>query len=100
MHVIFRKSGGFVPIAIGAELDTERMPPVESAELVVLINSSGIMTMKDSVVQGARDVHYYTIDITQKDSRHKVKFDQISMPPLVKPLVEFLEKRSASMLPD
>lgn len=100
MHVVFRKSGGFAPIAIGSELDTNQMPAAESAELLALIKASEIMTMKGSTVKGACDVHYYTIDITDGESRHHVKFDQLSIPAQVKPLVQFLEKRSKSMLPD
>lgn len=100
MKVAFTKTGGFAPIALGCQLDTDKLSSDEATKLKSLVNQSGVMNMADARVAAARDVHLYTIDITDGDQQHKVKFDQLSIPPSVKPLLDFLGLHAKSLMPE
>ncbi|MBY0546056.1 MAG: hypothetical protein K2W95_02075 [Candidatus Obscuribacterales bacterium] len=100
MKVTFRQSGGFAPIFVGFQVDTDAAPGPESTELEKLVIDSGIMKLSDAKVKGARDVYFYTFDIQMAELKHSVTLDQLSVPPAVQPLVEFLKARSRNMLPD
>ncbi len=100
MKVSFRQSGGFAPIFTGVQFDTSENPGPEATELENLINKSGILNMSDARVKGARDVYYYTFDIETPKGKHSLTLDQLSIPPAVQPLLDFLKARSRNMLPD
>ncbi len=101
MKLSFRKSGGFAPIFQGCQFDTEANPAdLEAIQVESLVGASGIMNEQSKRVQAARDVFYYTFDIEMKGQRHKVTFDQLSVPPKVQPLLDYLLARAKNMLPD
>ena len=100
MKVSFRQSGGFAPIFVGASFDTEANPGPEATELEALIKNSGILTLSNAKVKGARDVYFYTFDIDTGNQKHEVTLDQLSVPPAVQPLIDFVKARSRNMLPD
>lgn len=100
MKVSFRQSGGFAPIFKGVQFDTAQSPGPEATELENLVSASGILRLKDAKVKGARDVYYYTFDIETEKGKHSVTLDQLSIPPAVQPLIDFLNARSKNMLPD
>ncbi len=100
MKVSFRRSGGFAGMFMGCEIDTSAQKDSDSSELESLVKSSGIMTQSSQRVPQARDVFQYSFDIEADGSKHSVTLDQLSVPEPVKPLVEFLMKRSKNMLPD
>lgn len=101
MKLSFRKSGGFAPIFQGCKFDTESSPTdVEAVQVEALVKASGIMSEKSRKVPAARDVFLYTFDIELDGLNNKVTFDQLSVPPSVQPLLEFLLSRAKNMLPD
>lgn len=101
MKVNFRRTGGFAATAIGCALDTEALPSAEADELEMLIKQSGILQRESAKIAGARDVHYYTVDIEGADIQaHSVTFDDPSIPPEVQPLFDFLVVRSKNLMPD
>ena len=97
MKLNFRKSGGFAPIFVGCQFDTEKEP---APELDALVRSSGIMSEKSKRVEAARDVFYYTFEIELDGQKQKVTFDQLSVPTAVKPLLDYCLSQSKNMLPD
>lgn len=97
MKLYFRRSGGFAPIFQGCNFDTEANPdPI----LDGMVQASGIMSETNKKVPQARDVYYYTFEIELNGQKHKVTFDQLSVPEKVKPLLEFCQKHAQNMLPD
>jgi hypothetical protein len=101
MQVTFTRTGGFAPMPIGCRLDTKQLGADQAQELEMLVRTSGVMTAKNARVEGARDVHIYSIEVTDSaDATHKVTLDHLSIPLQLKPLVEFLTKHSQSLLPD
>jgi hypothetical protein len=99
MKITFRRSGGFAPMPIICEIDTTG-GGADAAECQRLIETSGIMSATSAQVAGARDVHYYHIEIVDGTTVKRVNFDQISVPPAIKPLIDFLIKRSKSFFDD
>ncbi len=100
MKVNFRKSGGFAGMFSGCEFDTSVQKDAESSELEALVESSGIMSLTDKRVEQARDVFLYTFAIESNGKSHELTLDQLSVPAELKPLLDFLLKRSKNMLPD
>ncbi|MBX9687871.1 MAG: hypothetical protein K2X27_14290 [Candidatus Obscuribacterales bacterium] len=100
MKLAFRKSGGFAPIFLGCQFDTAAEPGPEMTELEALITESNIITQTGKRVPQARDVYLYTFEIELNEKKNKVTFDQLSVPPEVKPLLDFCLARAQNMMPD
>lgn len=94
MKVTFSRTGGFAPIPFGCVLDGDTMPPGDATRLKELVQSTQVMSARNAEVKGARDVYYYTIKVELDGKQHKVRFDQLSVPPEIKPLLDFLLARS------
>ena len=84
---------------MGCEIDTAPND-ADATELESLVASSKIMSQSSKKVAAARDVYLYSFDMEKDGQKHSVTFDQLSVPEEVKPLVDFLLKRSKNMLPD
>jgi len=89
-----------VPTAISAEIDTDNCPPEEATRLKELVESSGVMYMQSAHVKGACDVWLYHLEIDKDGLVKRLNFDQISMPEMARPLIEFLAAHSKSMFGD
>lgn len=101
MKLSFRRSGGFAPIFQGCRFDSDTNPEdPDLLQIKALVVSSGIMSEGSKQHPSARDVYLYTFDIDLDGKHHKVTFDQLSVPPKVTPLLEFLLARSKNMLPE
>lgn len=100
MKVYFRQSGGFAPVFLGVQLDTEAAPGPESEELERLVETSGILNLSDARCPGGKNMSLYTFDIEHGPHKHIVTLDQLSVPDAVQPLLEFLKARSRNMLPE
>jgi hypothetical protein len=98
MRIIFRETGGFVPIFRGCDLDTDDLPVEEAARLAALVEASGILTLRDQQVPGARDVRLLTVALETERASHRVTFDELSVPPSVRPLLDALRARSRTLL--
>lgn len=100
MKLSFRKSGGFAPIFLGCQFDTEANPGPESMQLETLAKASNILSQTNKRVEAARDVFYYTFEVQDQGKSNKVTFDQLSVPPEVQPLLDFVMQHAKNMLPD
>lgn len=101
MKVTFRRTGGIAPTAVGVSIDTSAQVGPESEELEMLVKQSAILQRQSAKIPGARDVYFYVIDIVTEDHRiHSVTYDDPSIPPEVRPLLDFLLVRSKDLMPD
>lgn len=101
MKVTFRRTGGFAATAVGCSIDTSEQTGPDAEELEMLIKQSGILQRQSAKIEGARDVHYYIVDIVTPDHRiHSVTYDDPSIPNEVRPLLDFLLVRSKDLMPD
>jgi hypothetical protein len=93
MQIAFSRTGGIVPLPLSCQLDTDKLPPLEARKLTELVEDSGILTSRGATVKNARDMHYYTIEIAVDGKTHKVTFDHVSVPPEIRPLIDYLLER-------
>jgi hypothetical protein len=100
VKITFSQSGGFAPIFEGCELDPATLPQEDATELRFLVERSGVMDMASQHVAAARDVRQYQLVVQTDQRTHRVGFDQLSVPASVRPLLEFLQRRSVDLLPD
>jgi hypothetical protein len=98
VRISFLRSGGFVPIPIGCQIDTDSQPSDEAKQLVALVETSGIMNLHTAALDGACDVYFFYFEIETHTSSKKVSFDELSLPDSVRPLLAYLQKRSTSLL--
>ena len=97
MKLYFRRSGGFAPIFVGCNFDTDASPdPI----LDGMVQNSGILHETSKKVPQARDVFYYTFDLEMNGQKNKVTFDQLSVPERVKPLLDYCMTHAKNMMPD
>ncbi len=97
MKVTFKRFGGFAPIPLSGTIDTNTCSPHDASKLQQLVESSGIMKAENASVPGARDVRYFIVDIENESVTKHVKFDEISVPPVMRPLIDFLQERASSL---
>lgn len=100
MKVNFRKTGGYAPVFEGCEIELDKLPPQEAAQLKDLVLSSKILQQTGKRQEAARHVLLYTFDVEDQGQQNKVTFDQLSVPPEVQPLLDFLLERSKDLMPD
>jgi hypothetical protein len=93
MRVFFSRTGGFAPMPVRCKLDTDSMEPAQAQILLSLVDSTGILSLASAEVKG-NDMHYYTVEVEKEGRSHRVRFDQISLPPKIKPLIDYLMANS------
>ncbi len=94
----FRKTGGFMGILKGCDLDLLNLPAAERSKVEALVQSSNLLSLSSHTERRARDVYYYHITATTSDGKeHGCKFDDVTLPPALRPLVQLLEARSSNL---
>jgi len=100
IKVTFRQSGGFGGLVLGSNLDTETLSPREAAQLRSLVRSSGVVSgsigdaKRSMSSPDARDLTTYEIEVTFDEGMVRLAFDDMSMPPDIEPLLEFVRARA------
>lgn len=94
MKIKFRQSGGFAGILRGCDLDTASLPPQEARELEQLVQSAGINQSSQTLSRGSRDRLQYDIELKRNGDVVKVQLDDGSIPQNVRPLIQYLKKKS------
>jgi len=94
MIVSFRQGGGFAGLIWGCELDTSTMPAGEADALRGLVQQSEVERAGSIVQSRGRDVEVYEIVIRSGDREHRVRFDEMTLPEGLEPLIDFLRVRA------
>lgn len=100
MKVVYKRHGGFAPMAVACTVDTDTCPPDDAKQLEHLVATSGIMQSPGRTVAGARDVRYHSVTVDQNGQHAEVTFDDISIPSEVRPLIDFLQSRAKNVFGD
>jgi hypothetical protein len=95
MKVSFRQEGGFAGLIRGCELETDAMTPEEADRLSLLVKRCLEGPLPEQIEGGARDEMSYEIIIEGEGLPSRLAFNDRSVPPSVRPLLEFLSERSA-----
>ena len=94
MKVTFRQTGGFGGLSFGADLDTGALPPAEGLRLAELVETSGIRTFAARGPDAGRDLAGYEIVVESDGPTIRATFDDMSVPPALEPLLDFLRERA------
>lgn len=96
MKVRYRQSGGFAGLSLGADLDSEKLPPGEAKELARLVNRAALdkIGVKKSI--RGRDLTSYEIIVEDNGQTTKASFDDMTIPANVQPLLDFLNRRASA----
>jgi hypothetical protein len=98
MKVTYRQVGGFVPMFLGCDLDSDQLPAEEAARLAGLVESAGFWTLADVRMRGAADMPTIWIAVEDGERSHKVAWSMTCVPDAARPLAAFLRERSHNLL--
>ena len=94
MKVTFKQTGGFAGLTFGADLDTKTLPRAEGRRLMQLVEASGIRTLAAREAEGGRDLAAYEVVVEGDGGAIRATFDDMSVPPELAPLLDFLRERA------
>jgi hypothetical protein len=94
MKIRFRQSGGFGGIVLGCDLDVETLPPADAIALSRLIKDAKLAEVGARTNERGRDLTNYEITVEEKGATIKASFDDMSIPPKIEPLLDFLRDRA------
>jgi len=98
MRVTYRQMGGFVPMFLGCDLDSDQLPPEEAAQLRGLVESARFWTLEDVRMRQAADMPTIWISVEDGERNHKVAWSMTCVPDPARPLAAFLRGRSHNLL--
>jgi hypothetical protein len=94
MKIKFRQSGGYAGLRMGCDLDTKSLSSEEATQLESLVNTSGILQANSGRSENAADLISYEIAIETQAGTHQVKFDDLTLPESVLPLLDYLQSQA------
>lgn len=94
MKINFRQSGGYGGLRMSCDLDTNLLAPEEAAQLESLVKTSGILQAQSALSENAADLINYEITIETTEGKHQVKFDDLTLPETVLPLLDYLQSHA------
>jgi hypothetical protein len=100
MKVNFRQSGGFAGLVLGCDLDTQTMAAAEAGELLRLVRQAGLEKVGTKTSTKGADLTRYEIVVTDNGRSIKAVVDDMTIPDNVRPLMEFLSRRSRAVAPN
>lgn len=100
MKVSYTRTGGFAPIPVTCALDTNALTPDEARELERLVTVSGIMHAQSRTNPAARDVRLHSIKVNSGEANKEIEWDDISIPPEARALIQFLQERAKTIFGD
>jgi hypothetical protein len=100
MKITYRYLGGFVPRALGCELDSQSLPAEEAAELAARVRSSRILDLTALSEVRVFDTPTHVIEIETDGNRRRLQIPDALLPTALRPLVTWLRARSTDLLED
>jgi hypothetical protein len=106
MKIRFHQFGGVAGLNLGCEIDTRALPGAEAAEIENLVKIGGVLKRKRVEVGGvakykiklskiaARDIFSYSISVESREITYHVAFDDLTIPELSRPLLDYLKKHA------
>jgi hypothetical protein len=97
MQIDFASSGGFANLQLDYRADTNTLPEEQARELTRLVESSGVLDLKQEdmnpeVTVGRADVISYRLSISEGARQSTLWFNDVTAPASVRPLLAYLRK--------
>lgn len=93
----FLQTGGFAGLLRGCTLDTAEMDSAEGQTLRALVERLSFKESEQESDRSARDVLAYEITVEDGKRTSSLRFEDLSVPEPVKPLLAFLQERSSPL---
>jgi hypothetical protein len=101
MKIKFERSGGITGMISNFSADTTSFSPSEADQIQQLINDSRFFDLPEESApppKGAADYFEYVITIEkERGQSHTIKTTDITMPPTLKPVINFLTNKQRIM---
>lgn len=97
MNVRFRQTGGFGGLVLGCDLDTTQLPKADGQVLTRLVRQANLAEVGTRKDERGRDLTNYEIQMVDKGQTVTARFDDMSTPSQVEPLLEFLRSRARAV---
>jgi hypothetical protein len=98
MRVHLERAGGFAPSAmrLSHAVDSDELSNEDAAELRTLVADADVAALTSRVRNSPPrpDAFHYRVTVDSDDGRHTVEASDSDMPAALRPLVEWLIKRS------
>ena len=96
MRIDFEGSGGFAGLRMAYHADTDNLPQETAAELLALVESSGVRHLQQSDLAspqtGPPDVFSYRLSLSEGGEGKSLSFNDVTAPPALRPLLALLRK--------
>jgi superfamily II helicase len=96
MKIRYRQSGGFGGLVLGSDFDTQTMSPGEAGELERLVKQADLDKVGVKKSSRGRDLTNYEIVVEHHGATTRAAVDDMTMPPQVEPLLNFLKDRASA----
>lgn len=88
MHIVFRSSGGFVPLELAYSVDTEQLPDDRARELADLVAQADVWDLaQPGPTPGAMDATSYWLRVQDGARVRQLEVDDASAPAPLRPLL-------------
>jgi hypothetical protein len=101
MKIKFERSGGITGMTSNFSADTNLLSPSEANQIQQLINDSRFFDLPEQSApppKGAADYFEYVITVEKEGGQvHTIKTTDITMPPTLKHVINFLTNKQSTM---
>jgi len=97
LKITYHESGGYAGLFRGAKLDADQLPAAEARKLRQLVEKAGLAKVASARSEGIPDLVLHNLEVETDAGKFKLSFDDITLPDSIRPLIEFLAKRSKPM---
>ena len=94
MRIRYKRSGGFAGLLRGCTIDVARLAPAAALLVKGLIKVAQRVKVKSARTPGVADLPVHEVTIETDAGTLELSFDDMALPKSLKPLVEFLARRS------
>lgn len=94
MKITFRQTGGFAGLTKSVQLDTDQLPAEDAQRLQALVEQTQFWQRPEPAQRPQPDQEQYAIGVEAKGRSRQMHLGRASMPPDLKPLVDYLAKQA------
>jgi hypothetical protein len=94
LKIRYVQSGGLAGLIRECAIDAGTLAPAAAATVRRLVKAAGLADLQTKKTVGAADLLHHDFSIETDAGTFHLSFDDLSLPPVLKPLVTFLSRRS------
>jgi hypothetical protein len=99
LKIRYVQSGGFAGLIRGCTLDAAALAPAAAAVMKRLVEAAALGKLETARTRGVADLLLHDFNIETDDGAFHLSFDDLTLPPALKPLAEFLARHIKPLPP-